>query len=177
MATLTSADLRSRLVLLPRDYQFRSADNIYDLNWVVVMGRLVGRGSPGRVIRTRLATWELVSIVNHLSQMASGERTLWQPRFFDSGLHLWLRRSTERPELIIATVVLAPVTGPPPHDLLAHWRDDRLIYPGGVEGLRFACTRGALALFAEELRAMMAAFPTRPLQASGGSAAPSKPVG
>lgn len=174
MATLTSADLRCRVVLQPRDYQFRTADNIYDLNWVIVMGRLVGRGSPGRVIRTRLATWELTSIVNHLEQMANGERTLWQPRFFDSGLHLWLRRSTERPDLIVATVVLAPVTGPPPHDLLANWRDDRLTYPGGMEGLRFTCTRGALAIFSEELRTIVAAFPTRSLQPPDGQATPAK---
>ena len=166
MATLTSSDLRCRLVLLPQDYQFRTADNIYDLNWVVVIGRLVGRGSPGRIIKTRLATWDLAIIVDSLQQIAHGERILWQPRFFDSGLHLWLRRSTERPDLLIATVVLAPVTGPPPHDLLANWRDDRLLYPGGVEGLRFTCTRGALALFAEELRLVSSAFPTRTLQSA-----------
>ncbi|MBI5611197.1 MAG: hypothetical protein HY902_20155 [Deltaproteobacteria bacterium] len=167
MATLTSANLRHRLVLQPRGYQFSIADNLYDLNWVTVLTRLVSPGQPGRIVKTRLATWELASMAAHLEQLAEGTRTLWQPRFFDSGLHLWLRRSTERPDLILVTVVLAQVTGPPPMDVLEHWRGDRMTHEDGLQGLRFVCTRGALALFAEELRIIMQAYPTRALRPTG----------
>jgi hypothetical protein len=43
-----------------------------------------------------------------------------------------------------------------------------------MEGLRFTCTRGALAIFSEELRTIVAAFPTRSLQPPDGHAAPAK---
>lgn len=167
MATLTSADLRGRLVVQPRGYQFSNADNLYDLNWVLVAARLVTPSAPGRVIKTRLATWELLGMAAHLQQMASNQRALWQPRFFDSGLHLWLRRASDRSDHIHCTVLLSSVTGPPPHDVLEHWNGDRMTHPDGFEGLRFTCTRGALAVFAEELRIIMHAYPTRSLRQVG----------
>lgn len=167
MATLTSADLRGRLVLQPRGYQFSAADNLYDLNWITVIARLASPGHPGRIVRTRLATWELAGMVTHLDQLADGYRTLWQPRFFDSGLHVWFRRSVDRPDIVQVTVVLSQVTGPPPFDVLEHWHGDRMIHADGLEGLRFVCTRGALALFAEELRITMSAYPTRALLRTG----------
>lgn len=167
MATLTSWDLRSRLVVQPRGYQFRAADNLYDLNWIEVMARLVSVRSPGRVVRTRLATWELVSVAEHCAQLAESSRAEWQPRFFDSGLHLWLRRSTERADLCSVTALLSGVTGPLPVDISDYWRGERLFHPDGVEGLRFSCSVRALALFAEELRITMRAFPTRSLRQTG----------
>ena len=167
MATLISADLRGRLVIQPRCYQFSHADNLYDLNWVLVMARLVSPGAPGRVVKTRLATWELLGMAAHLEQMATGQRALWQPRFFDSGLHLWLRRANDRADLFHVTVLLSPITGPPPHDVLEFWRGDRMTHPDGFEGLRFVCRRSALAVFAEELRIIMSAYPTRPLRQVG----------
>ncbi len=167
MATLTSVNLRGRLVLLPQRYQFGNADNLYDLNWVVVSARLVSPGHPGRVVRTRLATWELLGMAAHLDQLAANQRALWLPRFFDSGLHLWVRRANDRADLIHVTALLSPITGPPPHDVLEHWRGDRLTHSDGFEGLRFVCTRGALAVFAEELRIIMRAYPTRSLRQAG----------
>lgn len=167
MATLTSWDLRSRLVLQPRGYQFQTADNLYDLNWIDVVGRLVAVRSPGRIVRTRLATWELSGIAAHCEQVARGERALWQPRFFDSGLHMWVRRSAERVDICQVTAVLSPITGPLPSDMLQHWHGDRLFHPDGLEGLRFSCSRPALLLFAEELRLTMRAWPTRTVQATG----------
>ena len=167
MATLTAHDLRSRLVLQPRGYQFRAADNLYDLNWIVVVARLVSARHPGRVIHTRLATWELAGIAEHCQQLADGQRTEWQPRFFDSGVHLWLRRSTERANLCSVTALLSSVSGPLPVDIASYWRGERLEHPDGVEGLRFPCSMAALALLAEELRTTMRAFPSRRVRQTG----------
>lgn len=167
MATLTSQDLRSRLVLQPRGYQFYSADNLYDLNWIEVVARLVTVRQPGRIIRTRLATWELMGIAEHCQQLADGVRTEWQPRFFDSGLHLWLRRTTDRVDLCALTCLLSAISGPPPVDVASYWRGDRLAHPDRVEGLRFSVSRPALAVFAEELRTTMHAFPSRRVRRTG----------
>jgi len=164
VATLTSVDLRGRLVIQPRCYQFAQADNLYDLNWVLVAARLVSPRRPGRIVKTRLATWELIGMADHFDQLAALQRSAWQPRFFDSGLHLWVERTSDRADLFVVTALLSPVTGPPPADVIDHWRGDRLSHPDGFEGLRFACTRAALALFGEELRVIMRAYPTRSLR-------------
>lgn len=167
MPTLTSSDLRGRLVVQPRGYQFHTADNLYDLNWVEVVTRLASPGMPGRVVRTRLSTWELLAIAEHCEELAVGQRAMWHPRFFDSGLHLWVRRSTHRVDACQIVVLLSPVTGPLPPDALERWEGDRLVRADGLEGLRFQCTRAALALFAEELRVSMATVPARTLQKTG----------
>lgn len=168
MATLTSVDLRSRLVLRPRDYQFDSADNLYDLNWLSVTARIGSQDPSGSAVQTRLATWELDAIALHCEKLANGQRAMWHPRFFDSGLHLWMRRSTDRSDHCVVMVILSEITGPLPVDQLDFWRDDRFHRPdGGLEGVRFRCTRSALAIFAEELRVAMARFPVRPLRKTG----------
>jgi hypothetical protein len=169
VATLTSADLRARLVVAPRGYQFQHADNLYDLNWIWVQARLIAPGVQGRVIKTRLATWELDSIAAHCLLLADGHRAMWHPRFFDSGLHLWVRRSNERAELCVVTALLSAVTGPLPADGMNRWNGDRYRHPDGfVEGLRFHCTRAQLAVFAEELRACTSEFPLRTLRRAVG---------
>ncbi len=167
MATLTSADLRRRLVLQPRRYQFNDADNLYDLNWIDVVARLVAPRSAGKVVRTRLATWELASMAAHVAQMAAGERAQWQPRFFDSGLHLAMRRSSERPDQVEVVVLLSAVSGPLPVDISQHWQGDRLHRAEGFDGLRFSCSRGGLELFAHELQLLARAFPQRQLLGVG----------
>ncbi|MFZ4578364.1 MAG: WapI family immunity protein [Myxococcota bacterium] len=168
MATLTSLDLRIRMTPLPTSYQFEVADNLFDLNWIWVKIRVSASGLPGHFVHTRLATWELASLAEHTDQLADGQRAMWHPRFFDSGLHLWVRRSAERNDTCIVTLVLSPVTGPLPADALPSWHADRFRHPGGqLEGARFQCSRAALALFAEELRDALTAFPVRPLQKVG----------
>ncbi|MSP91237.1 MAG: hypothetical protein EXR79_05480 [Myxococcales bacterium] len=165
MATLTSSNLRGRLVLQPRGYQFQKADNLYDLNWLWVLARLWVPGAQGRVFRTRLATWEIDSVVSHCLMLAHGQRAMWHPRFFDSGLHLWVRRSNERADLCVVTALLSQITGPLPADGLHLWHGDRYVDPEGlIEGVRFQCTRAALAVFAEELRNATVPFPVRTLQ-------------
>lgn len=170
MSTLISTDLRSRLVVQPRAYQFEAADNLYDLNWVQVFARLSGPDAAhgGRVVRTRLTTWDLDGIAAQCLQLAEGQRALWHPRFFDSGLHMWIRRSTDRNDTCQVTALLSAVTGPLPVEALDSWRGDRLASPDALlEGLRFRCTRDALALFALELRNSLQGFPVRPLQKTG----------
>lgn len=167
MATLTSADLRRRLVLQPRHYQFADADNLYDLNWVDVAARLVAPRAAGKIVRTRLATWELASMATHVAQMAAGERAQWQPRFFDSGLHLAMRRSNDRPDLVDVVALVSAVSGPLPVDIGQHWRGDRLVHTAGFDGLRFSCSRGGLELFAHELQVLARAFPQRQLLGVG----------
>jgi hypothetical protein len=174
MSTLISTDLRSRLVVQPRAYQFEAADNLYDLNWVQVFARLSGphtgsgHGQHGRVVRTRLTTWDLDGIAAQCLQLAEGQRALWHPRFFDSGLHMWIRRSTDRNDTCQVTALLSSVTGPLPVEALDHWHGDRLAWPDPLlEGLRFRCTRDALALFAHELRESLQGFPVRALQKTG----------
>jgi len=168
MPTLISSDLRCRLVLLPRGYQFDSADNLYDLNWIDIGARIASPGEISRLVRTRLATWELDAIADHCVNLASGQRAMWHPRFFDSGLHLWVQRSSDRGDTCLVTVLLSAVTGPLPVDGLDLWRGDRFRHPEGLcEGVRFPCTFAALALFASELRAAMSGFPMRPLQKTG----------
>jgi hypothetical protein len=168
MATLVSSDLRSRLVVVPRKYQFRAADNPYDLNWLVVDARLQGPGVPGRVMATRLATWELDGMVRQLLLLADGQRSLWHPRFFDSGLHLWIRRATERNDACQVTALLSPVTGPLPVEALAAWNGQQLTRSvHRIEGVRFRCSRDALGLFALELGRALQGFPVRTLQKTG----------
>ncbi len=175
MATLISTDLRSRLVVQPRAYQFEAADNLYDLNWVQVFARLSGPsrglnsgGGSGHIVRTRLTTWDLDGIAAMCLQLADGQRALWHPRFFDSGLHLWIRRSTDRNDTCQVTALLSGVTGPLPVEALDSWQGDRLSCPDqSLEGLRLRCTRDALALFALELRESLQGFPVRQLQKTG----------
>lgn len=168
MATLISTDLRSRLVVVPRAYQFDAADNLYDLNWVQVMSRLCGPGTSGKMVATRLTTWELDGMAAEGVLLAEGQRALWHPRFFDSGLHLWIRRATDRNDMCHVTALLSPVTGPLPVESLDHWHGDRLLHPDQrIEGIRFRCTRESLGLFALELRAGLGGFPVRQMQKTG----------
>ncbi len=165
MATLSSNDLRIRLVLQPRAYQFDDADNLYDLNWVTVNARIVFGGRPGQVMRTRLATWELQTIVAQCDLLARGQSSLWQPKFFDSGVHLWLRRSLDRGEYFDVAALLSSVSGPLPADTPKLWIGPQLHHPdGNLEGARYSCSRSALGLFVEELRESMVDFPLRPLK-------------
>lgn len=168
MPTLTSADLRCRLVLIPRGYQFDSADNLYDLNWIEVSARLASPGDSGRVVRTRLATWELDAIADQCALLANGDRTAWHPRFFDSGLHLWVERSITRGDTCTITALLSDVTGPLPVGALDGWQGERMHHKAGLcEGVRFPCSFAALALFGGELRAAMGGFPRRALRKTG----------
>ena len=168
MATLVSSDLRSRLVLAPRGYQFRQADNLYDLNWLTIDARLQGPGAPGRIIPTRLATWELEAMVGQLQLLADGQRSMWHPRFFDSGLHVWIQRATDRNDAWQVTALLSPVTGPLPVEALAAWNGHRLTRPvHRIEAARFRCTRDALGLFAVELGRALRGFPVRQLRKIG----------
>ena len=165
---LFRSDLRSRLVVVPRDYQFLSADNLYDLNWLEVHARVQGPGVPGRVVATRLATWELEAMVGQLRLLSEGQRAWWHPRFFDSGLHLWVRRTNERNDLCQVTVFASPVSGPLPVEVLDAWDGQRLRRPvHRIEGLRFVCSRDALGLFGLELARALRGFPMRPLRKTG----------
>ncbi len=169
MATLTSVDLRCRLVLQPLGLQFEEADNLYDLNWLNMRAGLFCGGDRVGQVRTRLLTWELVEIASWCQRLGRLEAERWRPRLLDSGLHLSLRRIDEG-RTFQMWVVVSGVSGPLPAGWEQRWRDARLIHKAqDLYGLRFEVHATALGLFAEELAERARVWPLR--TAAGGAPA------
>ncbi len=167
MATLTSADLRTRLQVVPLDYQFARAENAQDHNQVEVVARLAGPAMAARTVTTRLLTWELRGMVEACRKLADGQLAVWQPHFLDSGLHLWLRRSDDRGDRLLAVAVVSTISGPLPVEAASAWQGAILQVPGqALSGIRFSCSAHALAVFAAELQGAMLALPPRTLAAT-----------
>ena len=163
MASLTSVDLHTRLSVSPLRWQFETADNPYDLNWVLTRLSLKGRHGRSRQVQTRVVVWELADVAGICDRLAAGTRSNWQSRLMDSGLHLFIRRTGDRGDTFSVVALAAADGGPLPADYVPSWRNEWLDTPGaGVWGIRMTCSRGALGLFAHELEAELQTWAPRP---------------
>ena len=165
MASLTSIDLQTRLSLSPHQWQFEEADNRHDLNWLMTRVALTARGRPMRQIRTRLVSWEFHSLVTSCSDLASHRMAAWRSRLLDSGLHLWIDRTSDRGDVFRVVVLASGIGGALPVDFEPNWQGDYLAEPGSsLWGIRAYCSAAALGLFARELDDELQSFPVRAFQ-------------
>ncbi len=163
MASLTATDLQTRLSVSPRQWQFEDADNPYDLNWLNTRLSLAARGGRSRVVMTRAVVWELADVAGICDRLAAGSRSNWHSRLLDSGLHLHIRRASDRGDAFRVVAMATQAGGALPADFKAFWDDDWLTRPGtGVWGIRMTCSGSALGLFASELETELSAWPPRP---------------
>lgn len=163
MASLTSVDLQTRLSVSPQRWQFETADNPYDLNWVLTRLSLKGRNGRSRTLQTRVVVWELADVAGICDRLARGKRSNWHSRLLDSGLHLHMRRTGDRGDAFRVVALGAADGGTLPADYQPFWRDEWLDTPSeGIWGVRMTCSKGALGLFANELEAELQAWPPRP---------------
>ena len=161
MATLTSLDLRCRLVLQPLGRQFETADNLYDLNWLQVRASLFCGSDRVAQTHTRMLSWELADLASWCQRLARLEVDRWRPRLLDSGLHLGVRRIDDGRTFRL-WVVVSGVTGPLPAGWEERWQGSRLAHKEqDVHGLRMEVHATALGLFAEELAESALDWPPR----------------
>lgn len=161
---MTSIDLRSRLVVSIRGWQFALADNRCDLNWLVVSATQVYRGSRSTTTDVRILRWELADAADSIEQLACLDRGEWRSRLLDSGLHLQFGRDADRGDVFAVGALVNTLDGPLPADLDVAWDGDRMVSDGlVVQGIRMRCSLAALGLFAAELRDELQAWPDRHL--------------
>jgi len=166
MPVLTAKDLRQRVATRPVRYQFESADNLHDVNFVIVQVSLSSRSGRMQTLETRVLTWELDALALSLQWMADGKLSELHPRFLDSGLHLSVRRNPESGQELDVAVIMADPPGPLPADTFQRVEVARRLgkpKPSHVKlvGLKLVCSRGAVELFATELREALESFPVR----------------
>ncbi len=163
MASLTATNLRTRMSVSPRGWQFEDADNPYDLNWLTIRLAVKAQKGRNRVVTTRVVVWELADVAGICTRLAAGTRSNWHSRLLDSGLHLNIRRTSERSDVCRVMALASTAGGALPADFKPYWDDDWLAQSGAaIWGVRMTCSRAALSLFAAELESELAAWPPRP---------------
>ncbi len=162
MASLTSIDLQTRLALTPRGWQFKDADNRHDLNWLMTRVALTPRGGSMREVQTRIVSWEFAAIATNFANLADRKMAAWRTRLLDSGLHLWIDRTSDRGDVFLVVMLASGIGGALPVDFEPNWQGDSFADPtSNLWGIRLFCSTAAMGLFANELGDELQVFPVR----------------